>query len=259
MGRGSIDLNADVGEWKGEGTEAERNDARLFEIVTTVHVACGFHAGDHHSMARTVDAATVAGVTVGAHPSYPDGPGFGRQPLDRSPARVAEDVWAQLETLDQVARAAGTRVRSVKAHGALYNRMAVEEECAAAVAGAVADFAADLVLVVPAASVAAAVAEQMGLPVATEGFCDRAYHRDGTLAGRHREGAVVTDPALASRRAVALATGNPLETLDGAVLRLDCETLCIHGDTAGAVAIARAVRAALEGAGLELTAFWDRR
>ncbi len=142
----TVDLNADV----GEGSD----DRPLLDVVTTVHVACGFHAGDPAVMRRTVAAAAAAGVAVGAHPSYPDREGFGRRPMDRSPAEVADDVVYQLGALDGLARAAGATVRSVKPHGALYNRMAVDEPCARAVAAAVAGYGSELVLVVPAGSVA---------------------------------------------------------------------------------------------------------
>jgi 5-oxoprolinase (ATP-hydrolysing) subunit A len=243
----AVDLNADIGEGDDDG--------RLFDAVTTVHVACGFHAGGPAVMHRTVAAAVAAGVAVGAHPSYPDRGGFGRRPMDRSSAEVADDVLYQVGALDGIARACGTRVRSVKPHGALYNRLAADEPCARAVAGAVAAYGEGLVLVVPAGSAALAIARDEGVAVVAEAFCDRGYLADGSLAPRSAPGALVADPAEAGRRAVALAVGGRVTALCGTELRLDCDTLCVHGDTPGAATIAAAVRRALRDAGVTVAAF----
>jgi 5-oxoprolinase (ATP-hydrolysing) subunit A len=243
----TVDLNADV----GEGSD----DRPLLDAVTTVHVACGFHAGDPAVMRRTVAAAAAAGVAVGAHPSYPDREGFGRRPMDRSPAEVTDDVVYQLGALDGLARAVGATVRSVKPHGALYNRMAVDEPCARAIAAAVAGYRSELVLVVPAGSTALAVARDEGVPVVAEAFCDRGYRADGSLAPRGEPGSLVVDPDEAARRAVALAVDGCVIAVDGTELRLDCDTLCVHGDTPGATAIAAAVRRALGEAGVTVVAF----
>lgn len=253
-----VDLNADLGEAREPppGRVHDRahadvpTEAGLLQLVTTAHVACGFHAGGPSVMRRTVAAAAAAGVAVGAHPSYPDAEGFGRQALDHPPERVVEDIHYQVGALQGVARACGVRVRSVKPHGALYNRMAVDRECALAVATAVLGFDDDLCLVVPAGSTAARVAAEVGVAVVREAFCDRGYRPDGTLAPRGEAGALVTDPEEAARRAVSLATDGEVRAVDGSVLRLECDTLCVHGDTPGAVAVAAAVRAALAGAGL---------
>ena len=247
-----VDLNADVGELEGPG---HPGDGALLGLVTTVHVACGFHAGGPDLMRRTVTAAVAAGVAVGAHPSYPDREGFGRRPMDRLPERVAEDVLYQVGALDGIARACGTTVRSVKPHGALYSRMAVDEGCARAVVVAVRDYGGDLVLVVPAGSVALRVAREVGVPAAAEGFCDRAYLADGTLAPRSASDSLIVDPEEAARRAVSLAVDHRVTALDDTVLSLDCDTLCVHGDTPGAAIIATAVRRALEEAGLVVAPF----
>lgn len=258
QGASRVDLNADLGEGRepppgrrhdGEPAGAS-TDAGLLQLVTTAHVACGFHAGGPSVMRRTVAAAAAAGVAVGAHPSYPDAEGFGRQALDHPPDRVVEDIHYQVGALQGVARACGVQVRSVKPHGALYNRMAVDRECALAVATAVLGFDDDLCLVVPAGSTAARVAAEVGVAVVREAFCDRGYHPDGTLAPRGEVGALVTDPGEAARRAVSLATAGEVRAVDGSVLRLECDTLCVHGDTPGALTVAAAVRAALAGAGL---------
>jgi len=243
----TVDLNADVGEgW---------DDGPLIGLVTTVHVACGFHAGGPEVMRRTVQSAVAAGVAVGAHPSYPDRDGFGRRPMDRTAAQVVDDLLYQVGALDGIARVCGGRVTSVKPHGVLYNRMAVDEDCAAAVAAAVAAYGNDLVLVAPAGSTAVEAARREGVPVVAEGFCDRGYLADGTLAPRSSPGAVVTDPDEAGRRAVALAVAGRLAAVDGAQVALRCDTLCIHGDTPDAATMAAAVRRALLGAGVGLAAF----
>jgi UPF0271 protein len=246
----SVDVNADLGE--GLGAAAE--DSELVRLVTTTHIACGFHAGDPSTMRRTVAAAVAAGTVVGAHPSYPDRVGFGRRALDVAAEQVADDVAYQIGALDGIARTAGTRVRSVKAHGALYHRMAVDEECCAAVAGAVAGYGADLCLVVPAGSAAETVATAAGVPVVTEAFCDRAYRGDGTLVPRGLPGALLIDPQAAAHQAVSLATKGRVATVDGTTLTLAAATLCVHGDTPGAPAIVTAVRRALEQAGVRVEA-----
>jgi len=247
----AIDLNADLGEEAGLGG----TDVALLAVVTSAHIACGFHAGDPSAMRRTVQAAVEAGVVVGAHPSYADREGFGRRPVDRSPIEVADDVAYQIGALQGIARGAGGTVRSVKPHGALYNRVADDEVTAAAVAGAVRDAGDALVLVLPAGSPALAVASGAGVAVAAEGFCDRGYLADGSLAPRDAPGGVVTEPDVAAARAVALATGRPFPAIDGTSLELRCDTLCVHGDTPGSHAIALAVRRALAEAGVEVRPF----
>jgi UPF0271 protein len=255
-----VDLNADL----GEGTEPPPGavtggdpgaDAGLLRLVTTAHVACGFHAGGPWVMRRTLAAAAASGVAVGAHPSYPDAGGFGREALDHPADRVADDLLYQVGALQALARAHGVAVRSVKAHGALYHRVAADPECARAVASAVRRLGHGIRLVVPAGAPTAALVEEEGVPVVHEAFCDRAYRPDGTLAPRGHDGALVTDPAEAARRAVVLATAGEVRAVDGSVLRLRCDTLCVHGDTPGVVAIAAAVRRALEQAGIRLASF----
>jgi len=231
------------------------DDEALLGVVTTAHVACGFHAGDPEIMAATLAQAHEAGVAVGAHPSYLDLAGFGRRAMAVPVERVKLDLLYQLGALNGIARSVGTRVRSVKAHGALYHRMANEPECARAVIEAVASFSDELWVVMPAGSPAVHSAREAGLRVALEAFCDRAYLADGTLAPRGQAGSLITDPNLAADRALALAAGRPIEALDGSPITLDASTLCVHGDSPGAVAIARHVRAALESAGVTVASF----
>ncbi|MGO9456669.1 MAG: 5-oxoprolinase subunit PxpA [Acidimicrobiales bacterium] len=251
-----IDLNADVGETPepGPGGDPAGSDAaaRLLALVTTAHVACGFHAGGPTVMRRTVAAAVANGVAVGAHPSYDDPEGFGRRPVDRSAGLVADDVARQLDALGTVTRESGTAIRSVKPHGALYHRIASDEDCAVAVADVVREWGAEVVLVLPARAPARAAVEARGVAVVAEAFCDRAYLPDGSLAPRSAPGSLVLDPAEVARRAVSLATGEGVRAVDGSRLALDCDTLCIHGDTPGAPSLGAAVRRALSAAGVAL-------
>jgi len=245
----SVDLNADVGEDVGTGS-----DDVLLDVVTSASVACGVHAGDPATMRRTVEAATWRGVVVGAHPSYPDRDGFGRRPMDIAPTRITEEVLAQLSALDTMARQCGTRVHYVKPHGALYHRMADDPSCAAAVIEALRAVG-DLVLLVPAGSPAVDVAGSMGARVATEAFADRAYEPDGRLVAREMSGAVLTDPAQVARRAVGIAVDHHVTAVDGSVIDLTASSICVHGDTPGAADLARQVRSALQDAGVTLLPF----
>jgi len=249
----TIDLNADVGErfdsWRPGDDEA------ILSVVTTAHIACGFHAGDATIMSETVRAAVRFGVAIGAHPSYPDREGFGRRPMDVAGGQIRADVLAQVVALERIAVAAGTRVRSVKPHGALYNRMAVDAACASAVVEAIGDFGEDLWLVAPAGSVAATFARSAGVRVAEEAFCDRGYAADRTLVARHEGGALVTDPAEVLQRALRMVRDHRVDTPDGTTLELVPSTLCVHGDTPGAASLAAGVRSTLEAAGIAVTAF----
>ncbi len=235
---GRIDLNSDVGELLGpDGRESDRD---LIAVVTSVNVACGGHAGDALTMAATVRAAAERGVAVGAHPSYADRENFGRRSHAQSPHDAAASIASQLEALRDVARNCEVPLTHVKPHGALYNDAAVDRATALAVAGAVAAFDKSLLLVGLAGSQLLDAGRAAGLRVAAEGFCDRAYEEDGTLRSRTLPGAVYEDPGLAAAQAVRLAW------------RGDLDTLCIHGDTPGALAIARAVRASLEEEGIRI-------
>ncbi|MGH9089364.1 MAG: 5-oxoprolinase subunit PxpA [Acidimicrobiales bacterium] len=244
----AVDLNADLGEL--DSPDGGASDEALLRVVTTAHIACGGHAGTGESMRRTVAVALAAGATVGAHPSYLDREGFGRRPLARSPGQVADDVAWQVERLQRVAAREGAVVRSVKAHGALYNRMAGDADCAAAVARAVRACDPELVLVVLAGSRAEAVVAAEGLRPGAEGFCDRGYLADGSLAPRSSPGALVTDPEAAAARAVSLAVHRRVPAVDGKTVSVKARTLCVHGDSPGAVALAGAVRRSLEAHGV---------
>jgi 5-oxoprolinase (ATP-hydrolysing) subunit A len=248
-----VDLNCDLGE--GFGRWALGDDDALLEVVTSANVACGFHAGDASTMRRVCDRAAARGVAVGAQVGYRDLPGFGRRFIDVEPDALTQDVLYQLGALQAFARVAGTRVRYVKPHGALYNAVVSHDEQAAAVVRAVREHDPSLPLLCLPGSVLLRRAAQAGLPVAVEAFGDRAYRADGTLVPRDRPGAVVSDEEQVVRRCLALATGAPVEDVDGGALHLSPDSICLHGDTPGAPALARRVRAALTAAGVPLAPF----
>ncbi|MGW9631998.1 LamB/YcsF family protein [Agromyces sp. NPDC055520] len=249
----SIDLNADLGESFGAWRLGD--DQALFALVSSANVACGFHAGDPVTMLASARLAARHGVALGAHPGYRDLAGFGRRALDTAPAEIAAELLAQLGALDGIARAAGTRVRYVKAHGALYHRLAADESAAHAFVEAVAAFDPALTVLGQPLGAIARAADAAGLRYAREAFVDRGYTADGSLVPRGEPGAVVDDPAAASDRALEIAETGGIAADDGSRVELAADSLCLHGDTTGAVAIARAVRAALERADYTIESF----
>lgn len=226
--------------------------------VTSANVACGAHAGDESTMARTVDLAKRHGVAIGAHPGYRDPANFGRVALDLAPGALLDDLRTQLELLRRIAHEAGVTLGHVKAHGALYNRGERDDTIASTIAEAVRSFDDGLTLFAPPGSAMAGAAVRSGIRVAREGFADRAYEPDGTLRSRRLPASVHADPAVAAEQAVSIARDRRVRTSDGGWLPLEVDTICIHGDTPGAPAIARAVRAALAGAGVEVRALARR-
>ena len=244
----TVDLNADMGEARGD-------DAALVGLVTSANVACGFHAGDPMTMRATVDAAVRAGVAVGAHPGYPDRQGFGRRDLAATPAEITADVLYQIGALQAVCYAAGTRVRYVKPHGALYNRAAKDAGAAKAIAEAVRLADPSLVLLCLAGSHMVDVVKAAGVAVAEEAFADRAYAADGSLVSRTVPGAVLTDPTVIAARAVRMVSEGTVEAHGGGTVPVRADSLCVHGDTPGALEIVRAVRRALTDGGLTLAPF----
>lgn len=235
----------------GESFGAYRlgDDAGLLPWVSSVNVACGFHAGDPRVMARTVAAAHAAGVAIGAHPGFPDLVGFGRRTLAVSAEEATTDVLYQIGALDGFCRAVGTRLWHVKPHGQLYNQAAVDRELAQAIATAVHSYHPGLILVAPGGALAEA-GRQTGLTVALEGFADRAYQADGRLVPRARPGAVIADPEAVVRRAIRMVRDGTVETIAGTTLPITVHTLCVHGDTPGAAELARRLRQGLEAAGV---------
>ncbi len=251
----TLDLNCDLGEsfgaWTLGGTDA---DEALLEVVTSANIACGFHAGDPATLARTVAAATEVGVVVGAQVSYPDLVGFGRRTMDVAHEDLVADVLYQVGALEAFCRVAGTRVAYVKPHGALYNRVADDAAQASAVAEAVCRYDAQMpVLTLPGSALAEA-AERYGLPVVGEGFADRAYTAAGRLASRREPGSVISGPDEVAARAVRMASGS-VTALTGEQLAVSVGSLCVHSDTPGAAGLARAVRSALESEGWTIGPF----
>jgi UPF0271 protein len=248
----TIDLNADVGEATDEvGVARER---ALLALVTSANIACGGHAGDDASMTATVDAALEVGVRVGAHPSYPDREGFGRVPVQMERAELGSSLAGQLRSLDRICRAAGTTLESVKAHGALYEEVSKGGAVYETLRDAMRDTCpAKAVLVLPSGCRAMAMALRDDMAAREEGFCDRAYRPDGGLVDRSEEGAVLTGLGDVASQALSLARGAVVAS-DGCVLTLWVDTLCIHGDSPGAVEMAQVVRSALEGARIEIAA-----
>lgn len=248
-----IDLNADLGE--GFGVWRLGDDDALLELVTSANVACGFHAGDPVTMRRVCARAAAAGVSVGAQVSYRDLAGFGRRFIDVDPAELADDVLYQLAALDGIARAVGTRVSYVKPHGALYNAVVTHERQAQAVVDAMLAFDRRLPVLGLPGSALLRSAEAAGLRPVPEGFADRGYTREGRLVPRRTPGALVDDPAAVAARAVRMATEGVVVAVDGTALLMPVESVCLHGDTAGAVELARAVRAALDDDGVAIRPF----
>jgi len=248
-----LDLNSDLGE--GYGRWALGDDAALLEVVTSANVACGFHAGDPATIDRTVRTAVERGVAVGAQVSYPDLVGFGRREIDVPPDELTADVLYQLGALEAFAKAAGSRVRYVKPHGALYNRIARDPVQAAAVVEAIRRYDPALPLLTLPGSVAMEAAGEAGIPSVGEGFADRAYTAEGRLVSRREPGAVLHDPEQVAARAVVMAIEHRVEAAGGEQVAVEVRSLCVHGDTPGAVDLVRAVRTALEHAGVTLEAF----
>lgn len=249
----SIDLNADLGEYTG--TSGAARDDSILDLVSSASIACGTHAGDLEVMQRTVDAATGRGVAVGAHPSYPDRENFGRREMEISAEDLTAQLVSQIEALAACCANAGTRLRYVKPHGALYNVAAREAEVARVIADAARSVDPSLVLLGLADSTMIYEAEHAGLAVACEAFADRAYLANGTLLPRDRAGAVLHEARLVANRALTIARDHYLWTADGARLEVKADSLCIHGDNPEALALVKATRNTLEADGFTIRPF----
>ena len=249
----SIDLNADLGE--GFGRWLLGDDEALLDVVTSANVACGFHAGDPATMHRVCRAAVAKSVAIGAQVGYRDLAGFGRRRIDYDFDELRDDVLYQIGALEAFCRVVGGRVSYVKPHGALYNTAAVDEGQAAAVVAAVRGYDATLPVLCQPGSVLARAAAEAGLPVVGEGFADRGYRADGTLMPRSADGAVIHDPAAVVARAVRMAVDGVVEAADGAIVPCPVASICVHGDTPGAVDLAARVRDGLRRAGPAVAAF----
>lgn len=248
-----IDLNSDVGESFGNWTMGD--DAAIFASVSSANVACGFHAGDPQTIAHTCREAVAAGVMIGAHVGYHDLAGFGRRFVEMSGSELADDVLYQLGALDAIARASGGEVKYVKPHGALYNAIVHHEEHAQAVIDAIRAFGRDLPVLLLPGSIALAKAGKAGLRPVAEAFADRNYNPDGTLVSRTQPHAVLHDPGQITQNMIRLASDGQIKAVDGSIIRTEAESICVHGDTAGAVAVAAAVRAGLESSGIDIKSF----
>ncbi|WP_405926334.1 LamB/YcsF family protein [Streptomyces sp. NBC_00035] len=248
-----IDLNADLGE--GFGRWRLTDDEQLLSVVTSANVACGFHAGDAATMRRVCELAAERGVRIGAQVSYRDLAGFGRRAMDVPSAELTAEVAYQIGALEVFARAAGSRVSYVKPHGALYNRVVHDEEQAGAVVDGVLLADASLPVLGLPSSRFLKLAEQAGLPTVTEAFADRAYTEEGTLVPRSQDGAVITDADAVLERSLGLARFGVVTSHSGERIPVRARSLCLHGDTPGAVDMARRVRAGLESSGVRVEAF----
>jgi UPF0271 protein len=249
--RPTIDLNADVGESFGPWPMGA--DDELIPLVTSVNIACGAHAGDPATILRTAELAVRHDIAIGAHPGYPDLAGFGRRDLDMAPDELRATIVVQIGAVIAAARVAGGRVRHVKPHGAMYNRAARDLGMATTIATAVRDVDPALILVGLSGSASVDAGRAAGLRVAEEAFADRRYEADGSLRSRRLDGALL-GPEAAAAQAASIARDGVVVTTDGSRLAVRADTICIHGDSPDAVAIARAVRSALEGAGITTAA-----
>ncbi|KFI52447.1 LamB/YcsF family protein [Bifidobacterium biavatii] len=248
-----IDLNSDMGESYGRWTLGD--DHALLDVVSSANVACGFHAGDPAGILKTLANAAENGVCVGAHVAYHDLAGFGRRFVDEQPADLKADVMYQLAALEGLAASVDTHVSYVKPHGALYNRIVHDERQAQAVVDAITAIDPSLGLLTLPGSVVGEIAAAAGLRVFREAFADRAYMPDGTLVPRTQPGAVISDVDAVAARVSRMASAGEVVAIDGSVIPVAADSVCVHGDSPSAVAMARAIRARLDADGFDVRAF----
>lgn len=253
MATRTVDLNADLGE--GFGVWQLGDDDAMLGIVTSANVACGFHAGDSATLARTCRLAAERGVRIGAQVSYRDFAGFGRRFIDVPPEELAADVVYQIGALSALAKAAGSTVSYVKPHGALYNAVVTHRDQARAVAEAVHAVDPELPLLGLAGSVLFDAAAELGLRTVAEAFADRSYRPDGQLVSRRERNAVLSDPDEIAERVISMVTAGRVAAVDGSTIPISVESVCVHGDSEGAVQIATAVRTRLLAEGVDLSPF----
>jgi UPF0271 protein len=240
----SIDLNCDMGE--GFSVYTIGNDEQVMPYITSANVACGFHASDPLTMSKTVKLAAQHGVAIGAHPSYPDLVGFGRRAMDATLEEVASDVIYQIGALWAFCQREGVRLQHVKAHGAMYNRAADTPSVATALAKAIKAVDPELIMVCLSNSAMVTAAQEVGVPYVEEVFADRGYTREGKLVPRRQEGAVLHDPAIVAQRVLQMVKDKTVVAIDGTSIPLKAQTICVHGDSAGAFEMIKAVRSKLE-------------
>ncbi|HEV7975215.1 5-oxoprolinase subunit PxpA [Amycolatopsis sp.] len=250
-----MDLNSDLGE--GFGAWKMGDDDALLEIVSSANIACGFHAGDPGIMRRVTERAVERGVAIGAHVAYRDLAGFGRRAIDMAPDELSDEVLYQIGALDAFAKAAGGQVRYVKPHGALYNTAADDEEQAWAVLDGIRRYDPSLAILCPPDSEMSRQAENFGVRAYAEAFADRAYTAKGTLVSRKLPGAVLHDADAVATRAVEIAKTGKVIAADGRELTIPARSLCVHGDTPGAVELAHRIAKELVSAGVKIKSFVD--
>lgn len=248
-----VDLNCDLGE--SFGAYSIGLDAQVIPHVSSVNIACGYHAGDPVVMEKTVALAKQYGVGIGAHPGFPDLMGFGRRPMKVAPAEAAAYVKYQIGALQAFVQAQGLRLQHVKPHGALYNMAAKDEALAKAIAEAVASVDSSIRLMGLAGSLMLAEAKKAGLAVISEVFADRAYNDDGSLVNRRLPGAVIHDAQEAARRAVMMAKEHKVVSANGKEIPLQADSICVHGDNAQAIELVSTIRSALEAEGIAIRNF----
>jgi UPF0271 protein len=246
----SIDLNCDLGE--GNKLSVSASDIEIMPLITSANIACGFHASNPLLMEQTVRLAIRHGVGVGAHPSYLDHHSFGRSDMTIHPEELRADLIYQIGALSAICRSLGVPLRHVKVHGALYNRAAVDGETARNVAAAIRDIAPEAYLVCLAGSQLAAAARELGVCFVEEAFADRAYAPDGTLVPRSCEGSVLRDPLLVAERLVRMVREQCVAAVDGTIVPLKFQSVCVHGDTPGSVAMIREIRRHLAKEGIRI-------
>ncbi len=246
-----VDLNSDIGE--SFGAYKMGDDAAVMDAVTSANVACAFHAGDPLVMKKTIKNCAEKGVAVGAHPGYPDLVGFGRRNMKCTPEEEYADCLYQIGAISAFCCANGLCIQHVKPHGAMYNQAAKDPELAGAIAQAVKDSGKDLILMGLANSEFEKAAKEMGVPFAAEAFADRGYMPDGSLVPRSQPGAIIHDVNAAAERVVRMVTEGTVEAIDGTVINFRPHSICMHGDTPEAVEMAKAVRSALQAAGVKVT------
>ncbi|MBV8249883.1 MAG: LamB/YcsF family protein [Comamonas sp.] len=248
-----MDLNSDLGESFGAWTMGD--DAAMLDIVSSANVACGFHAGDAAGILATLKAAQARDVVVGAHVAYRDLAGFGRRNMDVASSDLVADVIYQIGALQGLARAAGTAVKYVKPHGALYNTIAQDKRQATDVINAIKAIDPSLVLMALAGSPLISWARDAGLSVVAEAFADRGYTPQGALVSRREKGAVLHDEKLIAERMLTLVRDGVIEAVDGSLVRVEADSICVHGDSPCAVAIARQLRQRFEQEGVNIASF----
>ncbi|MFQ5841033.1 MAG: LamB/YcsF family protein [Thermodesulfobacteriota bacterium] len=244
----NVDINCDMGE--SFGVYRLGSDEEMMAHITSANIACGYHGGDPIVMERTISLAKSHGVSVGAHPGFRDLVGFGRRSMELTPQEVRNDLIYQVGALSAFAQIEGLSLQHVKPHGQLYNLAAKDESMTKAICEAILALEKNLILVALSGSKMAEIASKSGLKVAREAFADRAYHKDGSLVSRKRQGSVIHDPERVAERVIRMVQEGKIQSIEGDLIDLEADTICVHGDTPGAVQLAQTIRRKLQEAGI---------